>query len=64
MSASDIVKRHPAIFGKPNTGKYGKCHCGLNLVREWSGPDTYYICCPESHSTPRHVCYLDEDPVI
>lgn len=63
MNQDAIMRRHPAIFGKPEKPKYGKCHCGMNLIREWSGPDEYYICCPESHYQPGHVCYLEGDDI-
>lgn len=60
MDQTAIMRRHPAIFEKPAPNKYGRCHCGMILVREYAGPDTYYICCPESHSNPGHVCFIDE----
>jgi hypothetical protein len=37
------------------------CGCGEQLQKEYSGPDTIYVCCPKSHYEEGHVCYVDGD---
>lgn len=60
MSTADIMKRHPVIFGKPLQNKYGICPiCNIPLVRENTGSDDVYICCP-SHEAG-HMVYLEGD---
>ena len=57
MTQKAIMARHPAIFGKPLPNKYGRCPiCNTPLVRDFGGPDTWWIKCPEYG----HVSYLDE----
>lgn len=62
MSHGDIMRRHPAIFGKPKRAAYGKCPiCDLPLVKEhYCGmTDYYWICCPTHEAG--HTSYLASD---